>query len=99
MKIEIFEHNTRTTAFKNRTFNDPVDPLLEKVNDACYILSFKQLEISVLRTKVYFSIYYSDSYMEIDDEKYGIYNIPDNFDKINALLEKYKLSKAIEKLP
>ena len=40
-----------------------------------------------------------ESYMEIEDKKYDIYNIPDNFDKINALLEKYKLSKAIEKLP
>ena len=99
MKIEIFENNTRNITYKNRVFNDPVDPVLEKVDDDCYILSFKQLDISVLTTMVYFSTYYSESYMEIDDKKYDIYNIPDNFDKINALLEKYKISKAIEKLP
>lgn len=99
MKVEIFENNIKTDMFKNRTFIDPVDPVLEKVDDDCYILSFKQLDISVLRTMVYFSTYYSESYMEIEDKKYDIYNIPDNFDKINALLEKYKISKAIEKLP
>lgn len=99
MKVEIFENNTRNITYKNRTFNDPVDPVLEKVDDDCYILSFKQLDISVLRTMVYFSTYYSESYMEIENKKYDIYNIPDNFDKINALLEKYKLSKVIEKLP
>ena len=99
MKIEIFENNTRNITYKNRVFNDPVDPVLEKVDDDCYILSFKQLDISVLTTMVYFSTYYSESYMEIEDKKYDIYNIPDNFDKINALLEKYKISKAIEKLP
>ena len=99
MKIEIFENNTRTDMFKNRVFNDPVDPVLEKVDDDCYILSFKQLDISVLTTMVYFSTYYSESYIEIDNKKYNIHNIPDNFDKINALLEKYKISKVIEKLP
>lgn len=98
MKISIFE-NTNTIMAKNTTYIDPVNPLLEKVNDDCYILSFKQLEISVLKTMVYFSTYYSDNYMEIDNKKYDICNIPDNFEKINALLEKYKLSKAIEKLP
>lgn len=99
MKVEIFENNTKNITFKNRTFIDPVDPVLEKVDDDCYILSFKQLDISVLTTMVYFSNYYSESYLEIEDKKYDIYNIPDNFDKINALLEKYKISKAIEKLP
>lgn len=98
MKIEIFE-NEKTDLTRKKTYVDPVDPVLEKVSSDCYILSFKQLDISVLRTLVYFSHYYSKNYVEIDNKKYNIYNIPDNFDKFNALLEKYKVSRAIEKLP
>ena len=98
MKIEIFE-NTNSIMAKNTTYIDPIDPVLEKVADTCYILSFKELEVSFMRTLVYFSDHYTKSYLEIDNKRYSIENIPGNFDKINALLEKYKLSSAIEKLP
>ncbi len=98
MKIEIFE-NTIIKPVKNTTYIDPVDPVLEKVADNCYILSFKRLDISVMRTMVYFTQFYSKTYIEIDSKRYNIDNIPDNFDRINALLEKYKISNAIEKLP
>lgn len=98
MKIDIFE-NTKTKLARKRTYVDPVDPVLEKVSSDCYILSFRIRDFSVLKTLVYFSHYYSKNYVEIDNKKYNIFNIPENFDKINALLEKYKLSRAIEKLP
>lgn len=98
MKIEIFEHSN-TIMFKDRTFIDPVDPILERITDSNYILSFKQLDIAVLQTRVHFSPYYSRNYIEIDGKRYNIDNIPENFDKINALLEEYKLLRTIEKLP
>lgn len=98
MKIEIFE-NTNSIMAKNTTYIDPVDPILERITDYNYILSFKELEVSALRTRVHFSHYYPRTYIEIDGKRYNIDNIRENFDKINALLEKYKLSSVLEKLP